>query len=94
LQYVKNQYGYTGAANSMSNYMRAISGGTVSFNPADNIILGPTTVPCNGTSNGIPFNSKMCDSQAVWVWQQAADKIAQQVGDGDCNAEELNHSGR
>jgi hypothetical protein len=63
----------------MANYMRAISAGTVSFDPANNIIIGPITVPCNGTYNGIPYSSKACDGNAVWAWQQAADRIAQQV---------------
>jgi hypothetical protein len=81
LQYIKSMWGYTGQATSMQNYMSAISHGGLSFIPANNIVIGPITVPCTGyTSTGAYYNSLACDGNAPWGWQQAADKIAQQVG--------------
>jgi hypothetical protein len=77
-------WGYTGQATSMQNYMSAITHGGVSFTTANNIVIGPITVPCTGTlTSGATYNSLACDGNAPWGWQQAADKIAQQVGGWD-----------
>jgi hypothetical protein len=81
LQYLKKQYGYNGEAYGMANYFSAITKNAVSFLPQNNIIIGPITVPCSGTTNsGASFDSASCSQYAPYGWQEAADRAAQAQG--------------
>lgn len=64
------------------NYYSRCSWGQVQFSSANNIIVGPLTVPCSGTSTSMGdynFNMK-CGLPEVYGLAYAADAWAVQVG--------------
>jgi hypothetical protein len=65
----------------MQGYFPAVSHGGLTFTSGNQLIIGPITVPCTGTTaGGSYYDSNACSSNAPYGWQEAAENAARAQG--------------
>jgi hypothetical protein len=73
VDFVNKQY------QTMSGYLSGISHGGLTFEPSDNLVIGPIDVPCSASFPGGSYDSRSCSQDTPYGWQYFADQAARQV---------------
>lgn len=69
-----NDYAASNSAKTLQNYHSQCSYNKTTFLPGDNIVVGPITIPCNGTTSfGAYWYADRCGNNEIWGWASAAE---------------------